>query len=163
MLVPSEDLEKSPKIVDRVQSEPVIMMVTSFAPQVFGWFQALRFESEGLPRGGNDYVEGVIRLPVTESRFDRVLIRTIVREVGLSDLNSFRQSVAHLQVDKVWLVTSSLVSQSVKQVLNKSEKGLNCLTFDELIDQFANSVTFMTWFEAQIRWQEMKISMNQWL
>jgi WD40 repeat protein len=137
-------------------NDPVIAELEGFSQQIFDWFGALSFEFEGLPRREGNYTEWVIRVPVRRSRFDRVLIRAIIHEVGLSDLDGLRRSVADLRVDEGWLITSLWVSPLVQQVLNKSEEGLTCLTFDELIDQDADFVPYVAWLEAEIRRQEME-------
>jgi NACHT domain len=137
-------------------NEPVIVELEGFAQQIFDWFGALGFEFEGLPRRAGNYAEWVVRVPVRRSRFDRVLIRAIIHEAGLGDLDGLRRSVTDLNVDEGWLVTSLWVSQSVKQMLNKSEDGLTCLTFDELIDQDANFAPYLAWLEAEIRRRELE-------
>jgi WD40 repeat protein len=113
------------------------------------------FEVERLPRQEGNYVEWVI-LVTMRSRVDRVLIRAIIHEAGLGDLDGLRRSVADLRVDEGWLVTSLWVSPAVKQVLNKSQEGLTCLTFDELIDQDANFAPYLAWLEAEIRRRELE-------
>jgi WD40 repeat protein len=135
--------------------EPAILELDGFAQQVFGWFQALGFDRESDPRRDGNYVEWVIKV-VMRSRVDRVLIRAIIHEVGLGDLDGLRRSVADLRVDEGWLVTSLWVSPAVKQVLNKSEEGLTCLTFDELIDQDANFAPYVAWLEAEVRRRELE-------
>jgi NACHT domain len=137
-------------------NEPVIVELEGFAQKIFDWFGALGFEFEGLPRRVGNYAEWVVRVPVRRSRFDRVLIRAIIHEAGLGDLDGLRRSVTDLNVDEGWLVTSLWVSQSVKQMLNKSEDGLTCLTFDELIDQDANFAPYLAWLEAEIRRRELE-------
>jgi hypothetical protein len=137
-------------------NEPVIVELEGFAQKIFDWFGALGFEFEGLPRRAGNYAEWVVRVPVRRSRFDRVLIRAIIHEAGLGDLDGLRRSVTDLNVDEGWLVTSLWVSQSVKQMLNKSEDGLTCLTFDELIDQDANFAPYLAWLEAEIRRRELE-------
>jgi hypothetical protein len=136
--------------------DSVIAELEGFAQQIFDWFRALGFNFEGLPRQEGNYVEWIILVPVRRSRFDRVLIRAIIHEAGLGDLDGLRRSVADLQVDEGWLVTSLWVSQSVKQVLSDSEEGLTCLTFDELIDQDANFVSYVAWLEAEIQRRELE-------
>jgi hypothetical protein len=135
--------------------EPAILELDGFAQQVFGWFQALGFDRESDPRRDGNYVEWVIKV-VMRSRVDRVLIRAIIHEAGLGDLDGLRKSVADLRVDEGWLVTSLWVSSSVKQVLSKSEEGLTCLTFDELIDQDANFMPYVAWLEAEVRRRELE-------
>jgi WD40 repeat protein len=136
-------------------SEPVILELDGFAQRIFDWFKALEFDRESDPRRESNYVEWVIKV-VMRSRIDRVLIRAIIHEVGLGDLDGLRRSVADLRVDEGWLVTSLWVSPAVKQVLNKSEEGLTCLTFDELIDQDANFAPYLAWLKAEIRRRELE-------
>jgi hypothetical protein len=136
-------------------NEPVIAELDGFAQQIFDWFKALGFDQESDPRREGNYVEWVI-LVTMRSRIDRVLIRAIIHEVGLGDLDGFRRSVSDLRVDEGWLVTSLWVSPAVKQVLSKAEDGLTCLTFDELIDQDANFAPYVAWLEAEVRRRELE-------
>jgi WD40 repeat protein len=132
-------------------NQPVILELEEFGQQIFDWFGALDFKFEGLPRQEGKYVEWIIQVPVRRSRFDRVLIRATIHEVGLSDLDSLRRGVAQLRVDEGWLVTNLWVSQSVRQALIKSDdENLTCLTFDELIDQDADFTPYFGWLKAEI-------------
>jgi WD40 repeat protein len=138
-------------------NQPVILELEEFGQQIFDWFGALDFKFEGLPRQEGKYVEWVIQVPVRRSRFDRVLIRATIHEVGLSDLDSLRRGVAQLRMDEGWLVTNLWVSQSVRQALNKSDddRNLDCLTFDELIDQDADFTPYLDWLEREISKREI--------
>jgi WD40 repeat protein len=137
-------------------NQPVILELQEFGQQLFDWFGALDFKFEGLPRQEGKYVEWVIQVPVRRSRFDRVLIRATIHEVGLSDLDSLRRGVAQLRVDEGWLVTNLWVSQSVRQALIKSDdENLTCLTFDELIDQDADFTPYLDWLEREISKREI--------
>jgi WD40 repeat protein len=141
--------------LDRV-NQPVILELEEFGQQIFDWFGALDFTAEGLPRRESKYVEWIIRVPARR-RFDRVLIRATIHEVGLSDLDSLRRGVAQLRMDEGWLVTNLWVSQSVRQALNKSDddRNLDCLTFDELIDRDADFTPYLDWLEREIRKREI--------
>ncbi|WP_309734514.1 hypothetical protein [Chamaesiphon sp. OTE_75_metabat_556] len=135
---------------------PGILELEDFAQQVFDWFGALDFTAEGLPRRDVNYVEWIIRVPQRRSRFDRVLIRAIIHEAGLGDLDSLRRMVGQLRVDEGWLVTNRWVSQSVRQALiHAGDEGLTCLTFDELIDQDANFTPYLEWLEREIKKREI--------
>jgi WD40 repeat protein len=137
-------------------NQPVILELEEFGQQIFDWFGALDFTAEGLPRRESKYVEWIIRVPARR-RFDRVLIRATIHEVGLSDLDSLRRGVAQLRVDEGWLVTNLWVSQSVRQALNKSDddRNLDCLTFDELIDRDADFTPYLDWLEREISKREI--------
>jgi WD40 repeat protein len=85
-----------------------------------------------------------------------VLIRTIIHEAGLADLDSLRRTVHQHRLDEGWLVTNLWVSQSVKQALNRADhENLTCLTFDELIDQDANFEPYLDWLEREISKREI--------
>jgi WD40 repeat protein len=143
-------------------NQPVILELEEFGQQIFNWFGALDFKFEGLPRREGNYVEWVIQVPVRRSRFDRVLIRATIHEVGLSDLDSLRRGVAQLRVDEGWLVTNLWVSQSVLQALkNSDDKNLTCLTFDELIDQDADFTPYFGWLKKEInKIEEFYVPLN---
>jgi WD40 repeat protein len=133
-------------------NQPVILELEEFGQQVAQWFQALGFKQDSLPRREGKYLEWAIQVPQRRAKWDRVLIRATIHEVGLSDLDSLRRGVAQLRVDEGWLVTNLWVSQAVKQVLVKpgDDKNLSCLTFDELIDQDADFTPYFGWLEAEI-------------
>jgi WD40 repeat protein len=137
-------------------NQPVILELEEFGQQLFDWFGALDFKFEGLPRREGNYVEWIIQVPQRRSRFDRVLIRVIIYEAGLGDLDSLRRMVGQLRVDEGWLVTNRWVSQSVRQALiHAGDEGLTCLTFDELIDQDADFTPYLDWLEREISKREI--------
>jgi predicted NACHT family NTPase/DNA-binding Xre family transcriptional regulator len=137
-------------------NQPVVLELEEFGQQIFDWFGALDFKSEGFPRQESNYVEWIIQVPQRRAKFDRVLIRATIHEAGLSDLNSLRWSVAQLRVDEGWLVANLWVSQSVRQTLSKSDdENLTCLTFDELIDQDADFTPYLDWLEREISKREI--------
>jgi predicted NACHT family NTPase len=150
------NLTPANRFLDDSMHSPGILELEDFAQQVFDWFGALNFTAEGLPRRDVNYVEWIIRVPQRRSRFDRVLIRAIIHEAGLGDLDSLRRMVGQLRVDEGWLVTSRWVSQSVRQALiHASDEGLTCLTFDELIDQDADFTPYLDWLEREIKRREI--------
>jgi NACHT domain len=150
------NLTPANRFLDDSMHSPGILELEDFAQQVFDWFGALNFTAEGLPRRDVNYVEWIIRVPQRRSRFDRVLIRTIIHEAGLGDLDSLRRMVGQLRVDEGWLVTNRWVSQSVRQALiHTGDEGLTCLTFDELIDQDANFTPYLEWLEREISKREI--------
>ncbi len=144
------------RFLDDSKHSPGILELEDFAQQVFDWFGALDFTAEGLPRREGNYVEWIIQVPQRRARFDRVLIRAIIHEAGLGDLDSLRRMVGQLRVDEGWLVTNRWVSQSVRQALiHAGDEGLTCLTFDELIDQDANFTPYLDWLEREISKREI--------
>jgi WD40 repeat protein len=144
------------RFLDDSKHSPGILELEDFAQQVFDWFGALDFTAEGLLRRDGNYVEWIIQVPQRRARFDRVLIRTIIHEAGLGDLDSLRRIVGQLRVEEGWLVTNRWVSQSVRQALiHAGDEGLTCLTFDELIDQDANFTPYLDWLEREISKREI--------
>jgi WD40 repeat protein len=136
-------------------NQPVILELEEFAQQIFDWFGALDFKFEGLPRREGNYVEWIILIPVRRSRFDRVLIRAVIHEVSLGDLDSLRKAVRQ-PIDEGWLVTNLWVSPAAKQACSKSDyEGLDCLTFDQLIDQDANFEPYLDWLTREIKKKEI--------
>ncbi len=139
-------------------NQPVILELEEFGQQIFDWFGALDFKFEGLPRQEGKYVEWIIQVPVRRAKFDRVLIRATIHEVGLNDLDSLRRGVAQSKVDEGWLVTNLWVNQSVRQALVKpkpEDEGLTCLTLDELIDQDADFTSYFEWLKKEVEDKEI--------
>ncbi len=123
-----------------------------FSQAIFDWFGALDFGAEGSPRQEGEYVEWIILVPARR-KFDRVLIRATIHEVGLNDLDNLRRGVEQSKVDEGWLVTNLWVNQSVRQALVKpkpEDEGLTCLTFDELIEQDADFTPYFEWLKKEV-------------
>ena len=152
----TSNLTPANRFIDDFKHSPEILELEGFAQQVFDWFGTLDFTAEGLPRREGNYVEWIIQVPQRRAIFDRVLIRVIIHEIGLGDLDSLRRMVGKLRVDEGWLVTNLWVSQSVRQALiHVGDEGLTCLTFDELIDQDANFTPYLEWLEREISKREI--------
>jgi WD40 repeat protein len=152
----TSNLTPANRFLDDSKHSPEILELEDFAQQIFDWFGALDFTAEGLPRRESNYVEWIIQVPQRRARFDRVLIRAIIHETGLGDLDSLRRMVGQLRVDEGWLVTNRWVSQLVRQALiHNYDENLTCLTFDELIDQDANFTPYLEWLEREIKKREI--------
>jgi predicted NACHT family NTPase len=134
-------------------NQPVILELEEFGTQIAEWFQALGFQRDSLPQREGKYVEWIIQVPQRRAKFDRVLIRATIHEVGLNDLDNLRRGVAQLRVDEGWLVTNVWINQSVRQALVKpkpEDEGLTCLTLDELIDQDADFTPYFEWLKKEV-------------
>jgi WD40 repeat protein len=152
----TSNLTPANRFLDDSKHSPEILELEDFAQQIFDWFGALDFTAEGLPRREGNYVEWIIQVPQRRARFDRVLIRAIIHETGLGDLDSLRRMVGQLRVDEGWLVTNRWVSQLVRQALiHNYDENLTCLTFNELIDQDANFTPYLEWLEREISKREI--------
>jgi WD40 repeat protein len=144
------NLARVERYIDDSQ-QPSFLELKEFAQQIFDWFGALDFKFEGLPRQEGNYVEWIIQVPQRRARFDRVLIRIIIHEASLADLDSLHRTFHQHRLDEAWLITNLWVSQSVKQALDRVDRqNLTCLTFDELIDQDADFTPYFGWLEAEI-------------
>ncbi|WP_310484994.1 NACHT domain-containing protein, partial [Chamaesiphon sp. VAR_48_metabat_403] len=122
-----------------------------FSQQIFDWFVALDFTAEGLPKRDGNYVEWIIHLPMQWAGHDRVLVRTIIHETVLGDLDDFKKAVAQYKADQGLSITSWRVSQAVHQALIESDRKLTCLTFDQLIDRSADFSSYFGWLEKEIK------------
>ena len=123
----------------------------ALAQQMRGWFETLGYSFEKHEVWAEEYFELIINIPVRRS-FDRILVRGIAGEVGLSDVMALRQSVQEQKTDEGWLVTTRRISRAARDEVKKEEnRYLDCYTFDELIDLDADFSGYLNWLEAEIK------------
>jgi WD40 repeat protein len=137
------------KIVAQVETDKFKGL--KIAKQMHGWLTALRYEFEAYEDLKPDYCEWIVRIPVRRGRFDRILIRGIQSESKVKGLQDLKVLVDRHQTDEGWLITNRRISPAVQQELAKDEnQHLNCITFDELIDQDTDFEPYLQWLEAEI-------------
>ncbi|MDZ8262001.1 NACHT domain-containing protein [Nostoc sp. ChiQUE01b] len=123
----------------------------ALAQQMRGWFETLGYDFEKYEIWAEEYFEWIIHIPVRRS-YDRILIRGIAGEVGLSDVMALRSSVNEQKTDEGWLVTTRRISRAARDEVKKKENHrLDCFTFDELIDLDADFSGYLDWLEAEIK------------
>jgi predicted NACHT family NTPase len=123
----------------------------ALAQQMRGWFETLDYQLEKYEVWAEDYFEFIINIPVRRS-FDRILVRGVAGEIGLSDVMALHSSVESQKTDEGWLVTTRRISQAARSEVKKEEnRHLDCYTFDELIDLDADFSGYVDWLEAEIK------------
>ncbi|MEM7715886.1 MAG: restriction endonuclease, partial [Cyanobacteria bacterium P01_A01_bin.68] len=123
----------------------------ALAQQMRGWFETLGYSFENHEVWAEEYFEFIINIPVRRS-FDRILVRGIAGEIGLSDVIALRSSVQEQKTDEGWLVTTRRISKAARDEVKKEEnRFLHCYTFDELIDLDADFNGYVNWLEAEIQ------------
>jgi predicted NACHT family NTPase len=123
----------------------------ALAQQMRGWFETLGYDFEKYEIWAEEYFEWIIHIPVRRS-YDRILIRGVAGEVGLSDVMALRSSVEEQKTDEGWLVTTRRISRAARDEVKKEENHrLDCFTFDELIDLDADFSGYLNWLEAEIK------------
>ena len=123
----------------------------ALAQQMRGWFETLGYSLEKYEVWAEDYFEFIINIPVRRS-FDRILVRGVAGEVGLSDVMALRSSVNEQKTDEGWLVTSRRISRAARDEVKKEENHrLDCYTFDELIDLDADFSGYVDWLSEEIK------------
>ncbi|WGV25281.1 NACHT domain-containing protein [Halotia branconii] len=123
----------------------------ALAQQMRGWFETLGYDFEKYEIWAEEYFEWIINIPVRRS-YDRILIRGVAGEVGLSDVMALRSSVEAQKTDEGWLVTTRRISRAARDEVKKEENHrLDCFTFDELIDLDANFNAYLDRLEAEIK------------
>ncbi|MEO1402992.1 MAG: NACHT domain-containing protein [Cyanobacteria bacterium J06635_1] len=124
----------------------------SLAQQMRGWFETLGYRFESYEIWGEDYFEWIINVSVWRSRYIRILVRGIDGEVGLTHVNTLRQSVEAQKADEGWLVTTRRIARVARDEVDKPEnEHLGCYTLDELLDQDADFSGYLTWLEKEIQ------------
>ncbi|BAY94959.1 MULTISPECIES: NACHT domain-containing protein [unclassified Tolypothrix] len=123
----------------------------ALAQQMRGWFETLGYDFEKYEIWAEEYFEWIIQIPVRRS-YDRVLIRGVAGEIGLSDVMALRSSVEAQKTDEGWLVTTRRISRAARdEVKKEANRHLDCFTFDELIDLDADFNAYLDWLEAEIK------------
>ncbi|AFZ00427.1 NACHT and WD40 repeat domain-containing protein [Calothrix sp. PCC 6303] len=123
----------------------------ALAQQMRGWFETLGYDFEKYEIWAEEYFEWIIQIPVRRS-YDRILIRGVAGEIGLSDVMALRSSVEAQKTDEGWLVTTRRISRAARDEVKKEENHrLDCFTFDELIDLDADFNAYLDWLEAEIK------------
>ncbi|NJM23795.1 MAG: NACHT domain-containing protein, partial [Richelia sp. SM1_7_0] len=123
----------------------------ALAQQMRGWFETLGYSFENHEVWAEEYFEFVINIPVRRS-FDRILVRGITGEIGLSDVMALRSEVQEQKTDEGWLVTTRRISRAARDEVKKEEnRFLDCFTFDELIDLDADFSGYVNCLEAEIK------------
>ena len=68
--------------------------VFTLPEQLDEWFKVLGYGREPYEVAEANYFEWMITIPVRRKRYDRVVVRGVIGEAGLSDLDALRESVA---------------------------------------------------------------------
>ncbi|GAB1543843.1 hypothetical protein NUACC21_65190 [Scytonema sp. NUACC21] len=124
----------------------------ALAQQMRGWFETLGYRFEKYEVWAEDYFEWIINIPVRRNRYDRILIRGIAGEAGLSDVMALSSSVEQQRTDEGWLVTARRISRAARNEVEKEENNhLGCYTFDELVSQDADFTGYLEWLEAEVK------------
>ncbi|MBW4593963.1 MAG: NACHT domain-containing protein [Brasilonema angustatum HA4187-MV1] len=128
----------------------------ALAQQMQGWFETLGYRFEKYEVWEDNYFEWIIDVPARRNRYDRILVRGIEGEAGLSDVMALRESVEAQRTDEGWLVTARRISRAARDEVEKPEnRQLDCYTFDELIDQDADFGDYLDWLEAEVKRREI--------
>lgn len=124
----------------------------ALAQQMKGWFETLGYRFESYEVWQDDYFEWIINIPVRRGRYERILVRGIDGEAGLSDIKALRRSVETQRADEGWLVTARRISRAAREEVEKEENhDLGCYTFDELLDQDADFGGYLDWLDSEIQ------------
>lgn len=147
-LLPGDEQDKETK----GRGDKGNLILFSFSQQMKGWFETLGYRFEKHELWEDNYFEWVIHIPVRRNRYDRVLVRGIAGEAGLSDVMSLSKSVDEQKTDEGWLVAARRVSRAARDEVDKEEnRHLECYSFDELIDQDADFEDYLNWLEEEVK------------
>jgi WD40 repeat protein len=144
------DLSIQDELLSQKRPEPQGSQLQQFADQMRRWFEALRYEIEQEEPQTGEYFEWVVRVPV-RSRFDRILLRGITREIQLADLREMEAGIKRHLPDETWLVTDYRVSTAVLDWAQKQSYKILCLTFDELIEQDVDFSPYIQWLTQEVQ------------
>jgi predicted NACHT family NTPase len=144
------ELSIQDELLSQQRPVPQCSQLQQFADQMRRWFGALRYEIEQEEPQTVEYFEWVVRVPV-RSRFDRILLRGITREIQLADLREMEVGIKRHLPDETWLVTDYRVSTAVLDWAQKQSYKILCLTFDELIEQDVDFSPYIQWLTQEVQ------------
>jgi WD40 repeat protein len=144
------ELSIQDELLSQQRPLPQGSQLQQFADQMRRWFGALRYEIEQEEPQTAEYFEWVVRVPV-RSRFDRILLRGITREIQLADLREMEAGIKRHLPDETWLVTDYRVSTAVLDWAQKQSYKILCLTFDELIEQDVDFSPYIQWLTQEVQ------------
>ncbi|MGK7890544.1 MAG: NACHT domain-containing protein, partial [Leptolyngbyaceae cyanobacterium] len=126
---------------------------SELAQQLDEWFQVLGYGRESHSVVAEKYFEWMITIPVRRRRYDRIVVRGVTGEAGLSDLQGLQAAVEQHQADEGWLVSSMRVSSGARKAAQENDQyeALTCYTLDELLDEDADFSQYLEWLEAEIK------------
>ncbi|MGF1513167.1 MAG: NACHT domain-containing protein, partial [Elainellaceae cyanobacterium] len=122
----------------------------ALATQLRDWFEVLGYGWESHSVTGEDFFEWIITIPVRRRRYDRVLVRGVMGEAGISHLQDLQASGQRHNTDEGWLVSNRRVSSAVRKAVEQYDP-LSCYTLDELLDEDADFTQYLDWLEQEIR------------
>ncbi len=148
------DLAKLPQVLEEklkaIAASDASPGEMALAAQLRDWFEVLGYGWESHNVTGEDYFEWIITIPVRRRRYDRVLVRGVMGEAGISHLQDLRDSVQQHNTDEGWLVSNRRVSGAARKAVEEDDR-LSCYTLDELLDEDADFTQYLEWLEQEIR------------
>ncbi|MEO0769102.1 MAG: caspase family protein, partial [Cyanobacteria bacterium J06649_4] len=116
------------------------------------WFSALGYGRESYEVQAKDFFEWIITIPARRG-YARVLIRGVVDEAGISDVQELHNSLLEHNVDEGWLISNRRISSAARKTVSEEAlyESISCLTLDELLDQDADFSNYLDWLENEIK------------
>jgi predicted NACHT family NTPase len=141
-LPPTETLATSPESQCRA---------FGLAQQLRGWFETLGYRFETHAVWEDAYFEWIVNIPARRG-YDRILVRGIEGEAGITDIVALRQSADELRTDEGWLITARRISRAARDAVEgRDNRDLFCYTFDELLDDVADFSRYLDWLETEVK------------
>jgi len=128
------------------------------AKKMRDWLETLNYRFENNYEVLQDtYFEWIINIQKRwGNHYDRILVRGISGEAGISDVMALQQSVEQQRTDFGWLVAERRISRAARDEIKKEKnQHLECFTFDELLDQNADFSGYLDWLEVEVKRQKI--------
>jgi hypothetical protein len=156
--VSREEIERLKAEVTRLQAIsraplPQGDAVDNLARQLREWFHAIGYGLEWDVRRIGTYAELIINIPGRRA-YDRVLVRVVEGEIGVSHIRDLRIAVDDQHFDEGWLVCERRVSKAAGKEVEVYD-DLFVYTFDELIDDHADWDRYFAWLENEVKTKEV--------
>ncbi|ODH03216.1 hypothetical protein A4S05_20165 [Nostoc sp. KVJ20] len=121
------------------------------AQQMRGWFETIGYKFDSYKVEEEKFFEWIINIPARRG-YDRIFVRGVEREGGLSDVQSLRKAVDEHKTKEAWLVAARRISPAARNEVKKEEnQDIFCYTFDELLDEQADFSKYLDWLEAEVK------------
>jgi predicted NACHT family NTPase len=120
------------------------------------WFTTLGYGFEQYEVQEQDYFEWIINIPSNipgrRYRYERIFIRGVGANAGLSDVFALRSCVDRFKTDQGWLIASRQITPAARdEVENEENSRLSCYTLDEIIEECVDFSRYLDWLEEEVK------------
>lgn len=154
--VSAEEIARLRAEVERFQAAVTIGLPQGTAAdhlshEMRAWFVTLGYSFEHQEHRTDEHFEWIIHIPGRRG-YERIFVRGVSGEGGISDIRALREACHQKRVDEGWLVATRRISAAAREAAaQKAGCPIFCYTFDELLDEHADWTTYFERLEKEVK------------